>query len=59
MGQAIELFENNLKDFAINIEKSSFREEELQEKAGYYSIVGNFLIIIGESRIQTFEIEER
>ncbi len=58
-GQAIELFEKNLKDFEIKIEKASFREENLQESAGYHSIVGNFLIITGESRIRTSEIEER
>lgn len=56
--QAIKLFENNLKNFIINIEVASFKEENLEERTGYNSIDGKFLIISGESRIRIDEIEE-
>ncbi len=55
--QSIKLFETNLKKFVINIERASFKEENLDKSAGYQSIVGNFLIISGESRDKMFETE--
>ena len=45
--QATSLFRNQLSDFSLNIEESTFREENLDDDAGYNYITGNFLIISG------------
>lgn len=52
--EAIKLFQGEFKEFDINIEISKFKEENLQESAGYESISGNFLIISG-SKIRLIE----
>jgi ubiquinone/menaquinone biosynthesis C-methylase UbiE len=44
---SINLFRNELTDFSLNIEKSTFKEEDLDISAGYKQIAGNFLIISG------------
>ena len=56
--QGINIFQDNLKGFAINIEKASFKEENLDKSAGYSSIEGKFLVISGESRYRILEVEE-
>lgn len=46
---ASEFFKSELKDFSIKIEKSTFKEENLEEQdTSYVSIVGNFLVISGK-----------
>lgn len=45
--QGINIFKDNLKGFDINIEKASFKEENLDKSAGYKFIEGKFLIISG------------
>ena len=45
--EAISLFRELLSDFSLDIQKSTFSEDNLDE-AGYNSITGNFLIITGE-----------
>lgn len=45
--EAINIFKDNLKEFEIDIEKSSFKEENLEDNGSYKSIVGDFLIISG------------
>lgn len=45
--EAIKLFQRKLKNFTFNIEKNEFKEENLDSKAGYKFIKGNFLIISG------------
>lgn len=46
--EAIKLFQDEFKEFKLNIETSKFKEEGLDESAGYDSICGNFLIISGK-----------
>ena len=48
---AIELFNEELKDFSLNIEESTFEETNLDDSTGYNSIKGKFLIIVGEKLI--------
>ena len=48
---AIELLSNELLDFKLNIKESTFEETNLDENAGYKSIKGKFLIIVGEKLI--------
>lgn len=55
--QAIKLFEDNLKGFTINIERASFKEENLDKSVGYRTIEGKFLIISGKYRDKILEIE--
>jgi len=47
---AIHLLKENLKGFEISIKKSSFKEENLEDGAGYQSIEGDFLIICGTKK---------
>ena len=44
---AISLFKENLQEFDLNIEVSTFMEENLDDDAGYNYISGSFLIISG------------
>lgn len=46
--QALELFKSSLAKFDINIEISSFKEENLGSNVRYNVISGNFLIISGK-----------
>lgn len=55
--QGINLFRDAFKDFTIDIEKASFKEENLDDSTGYKDIEGNFLIISGESKHRIPEIE--
>lgn len=49
--EAKEMFSKKLKDFDINIEVASFREENLEdEKIDYHFIDGKFLILSGIKR---------
>ncbi len=48
--EAVELFEKELNDFSLNIDKSTFKEENLNDDAGYNQITGNFLIISGTKK---------
>lgn len=57
MEQGIKLFQDTLKDFTIDIEKASFKEENLDKSAGYRVIEGKFLIISGKYRDKILEIE--
>ena len=49
--EAKELLSNELSDFKLNIEESTFEETNLDDSAGYNSIKGKFLIIVGEKLI--------
>lgn len=44
---AIAFFQNQLKEFDLNIQVSTFTEEDLSDNTGYHFITGNFLIISG------------
>lgn len=55
--QAINIFQDNLRNFSFSIEKASFKEENLEESTGYNSIVGRFLIVSGECRNKIIETE--
>lgn len=48
--EAISLFEEQLKEFSLNIGVATFMEENLEDDAGYNYISGNFLIISGIAR---------
>ena len=48
--EAVSLFEEQLKEFSLNIEVATFMEENLEDDAGYNYISGNFLIISGIAR---------
>jgi ubiquinone/menaquinone biosynthesis C-methylase UbiE len=48
---AIELFNEELKDFSLNIIESSFEEANLDDNTGYNSIKGKFLVIAGSKSI--------
>ena len=49
--EAIELFNEELKDFSLNIIESSFEESNLDDNTGYNSIKGKFLVITGSKSI--------
>ncbi len=49
--RAIQLFKENLKEFEINIEEAFFKEENLEDDAGYQSIEGHFLVVCGKKSI--------
>lgn len=55
--QGINIFQDSLRDFAFNIEKARFKEENVDKSVGYKVIEGNFLIISGECRTRIDEIE--
>ena len=48
--EAVSLFENQLKEFSLNIGVAAFMEENLEDDAGYNYISGNFLVISGKAR---------
>lgn len=48
MDEAILFLEKELKNFDLNIQKSTFTEENVGEDTGYQFITGNFLIINGQ-----------
>lgn len=48
--EAIDLFKKELIDFSVNIEVSTFSEENLDDDAGYKFIKGNFLVISGTKK---------
>lgn len=56
--QGIKIFQDSFRNFALNIEKARFKEENLDKSAGYKIIEGSFLIISGEYRNKINEIEE-
>lgn len=48
--EAVSLFEEQLKEFSLNIGVATFMEENLEDDAGYNYISGNFLVISGIAR---------
>lgn len=48
--EAVSLFEEELKEFSLNIGVATFMEENLDDDAGYNYISGNFLVISGIAR---------
>ena len=48
--EAIKLLKNGLSGISLEIEKSFFREEDLNSETGYNRIFGNFLIVTGTKR---------
>lgn len=50
MEEAITLFNKQLKDFSLIIEKASFTEENLESDTGYQFITGRFLVIRGTKK---------
>jgi len=46
-GDACDFLREELKEFNIDIKISSFAEENLNDTAGYRSIIGNFLLVSG------------
>ena len=45
--EAITFFKEQLADFDIDVQVSTFREENLEDDAGYKFITGSFLVISG------------
>lgn len=49
--ETIDFFNNEFKDFSINIDVAEFSEKNLDDSAGYQFIKGKFLVISGTKKI--------
>lgn len=49
--ESIDFFNNEFKDFSINIDVAEFSEKNLDDSAGYQFIKGKFLVISGTKKI--------